>query len=502
MRSPSALLSLFAALPLLLAADPIEKQLAIQKAMAAAHQHLQQNHPAEAVAALEAQLLNADGNKAYLTLLRDAYQAELALLQQAPAAKADRIAQAKRKLELLGGDNVPPPPVTPALPPLTVPPADPTSSGPAAIPAPAPAGPAGEAAAAFKKGEFARAERLLASIGAGQLNADQKAAWAYCRIRLAADKVNAATCDPATAAAAEKDVQDALTLIPQHAELRKVAQQVLAAAMLKGGRTAGPTSPMPPPEWVSGPSPSRPNSSSGDAVETPSFRVRFTGNRQTAEAVAKVAEVLRKEISERWSGPPAGGWEPKCEIVIHPTAEAFARATARPAGTTGTTSVRLSGGRATERRIDLRADDAAVTSNALPRELTHVILADLFPDRPPPKWAEEGMAVLAGTSEEAARYKQTLRRCARDGEWIGLAQLMELKDFPGEKITGFYCESVSLTEYLVRLRGERGFTLFLRDCDRYGVQSALRRQYSIESPAALEAAWKRIALEVSRGQAP
>ena len=29
-----------------------------------------------------------------------------------------------------------------------------------------------------------------------------------------------------------------------------------------------------------------------------------------------------------------------------------------------------------------------------------------------------------------------------------------MKDFPADKITGFYCQSVSLTEYLVRAGGQ------------------------------------------------
>jgi hypothetical protein len=355
-----------------------------------------------------------------------------------------------------------------------------------------------EAAAAFKKEDYQQAERLFAALGAAKLNANEKAAWAYCRIRLAADKVNAPQCDAATASAAEKDVLDALKLIPQQSELQAVGQQVIAAAGLKAkGRDKAVATAMPAPDWNSKPS----AVSAGDLIETPSFRIRHSGNRDLAEVVAKAAEKLRKEIFERWSGPVAGPWDLKCEIVVHADGEAYGRSTGRPAGETGTALVRLTNGRASERRIDLRADDAAIASNALPRELTHIVLADLFPDKPPPKWAEQGMAVLAGSSEEANRYTHTLRRCARDGEWFGLAQLMDLKEFPGEKITGYFCESVSLTEYLIRLRGERNFTIFLRDCQRYGTAQSLKRQYEID-PQALEVAWKRAALEVGRGQAP
>ena len=499
----SALIVALVFVPFAIAADPVEKQLALQKAMATAQQCLQQRSPAEAVTALEGELSNADGNKTFLNLLRDAYLSELAVLMKDPAANADRLSQVRRKLDLLVGMKP-----AAALPATSAPTAAPSPSTAApSLPLPAtpattpPANPLADAIAAFKTGDYAHAERLFAARGADKLNPDQKAAWAYCRIRLAADKVNARDCDAAVAAAAEKDVTDALTLIPQHAELQKVARQVIAAANLKitarNGSGSATTHP-PAPDWTSSP----PGTVSANVVETASFRVRCAGNRELAESVARSAEQLRRHVFERWSGPPATNWDPKCEIVVHPTADVFARDAKRPVTSTGTASVRLTNGRAAERTIELRADDATMTVNALPRELTHVVLANLFPDKRPPRWAEEGMAVLACAADESARYSHTLRRCARDGEWFALPQLFDLKDFPAEKITGFYCQSVSLTDYLVRLRGEKSFTIFLRDCERYGTQQALRRQYNFESPQALEAAWKRTALEVGRGQAP
>jgi hypothetical protein len=95
-----------------------------------------------------------------------------------------------------------------------------------------------------------------------------------------------------------------------------------------------------------------------------------------------------------------------------------------------------------------------------------------------------------------------LPRAARDGELRSVGALFELKDFPADKITGFYCQSVSVTEYLIKLNGERNFKIFLGDAQRYGVAQALKRQYNIDGPQALEAAWSRACLEQARGQAP
>jgi hypothetical protein len=477
---------------------PVEKQLAVQSAMASARKCLDANMPAEAVAELEKELSRADGAKAYLNLLREAYLAELSRLEKDPSTNAERIARTRRKFALLGGNAANVKSAEPELgPPLVVPaagksPAPPSGDGnpwrgtsgaqPTSAPPTAPAK-AEDAVAAFKKGDFAGADKLFAAAGAAKLTPEQKTAWAYCRIKLAADRVNAPNCDPAAAANAAQDVADALELICDNAKLLATGRQVLKSAQAKakpGGGTAV----------------------AGELIETASFRVAHGGNRELGEAVAKAAEAGRKQVFERWSGPPSGSWQPKCLVVIHATAGDYAKATGKPAALTGHATIKLTNGRATERRIDLRADDTALVANALPRELTHVALADLFADKPPPRWALEGMAVLAGSQEEIDRYARTLPRCARDGELRSLAAFFELKDFPADKITGYYCQSVSVTEYLIKLRGERNFKIFLGDAQRYGVPQALKRQYNIDGPQSLEAAWKRACLEQARGQAP
>ncbi len=346
-----------------------------------------------------------------------------------------------------------------------------------------------DAVAAFKKGDFAEADKLFTAVGVTKLTTEQKTAWAYCRIKVAADRVNAPNCDAATATAAAESVADALELISDNAKLLAFGREVLKAAQAKA-KSAPPGVPAPPVV------------AAGDVVETASFRVHHSGNRELGDSVAKAAEASRKQIFERWSGPPGGAWQPKCEIVIHTDAKSYSKATGKPAALTGHATVTLANGRATARRIDLRADDDALATNALPRELTHVVLADLFADKPPPRWALEGMAVLAGSPEEISRYTRTLPRCVRDGELRTLAALFDLKDVPADKLTGFYCQSVSVTEYLVKLKGERNFKIFLSDAQRYGTAQALKRQYDIAGPQALETAWKRECLDQARGQSP
>lgn len=492
-RVPSVglLVAVVAASGPLTAADPVEKHLNLQRAMATARQHLDVNMPAEAVAVLEAVLADADGHRAFLALLREAYLAELYRLERTADGDPDRAARLRRKLALLG-PPVPSGGVTGAAGPAVVepsPPPVPSPGGAAAADAdhdgPLRSDAATAAAAAFKRGDYATAARLFAA--APDLTPEQKAAWAYCRLRSAAERLNALE-GPSAIATVEREVQDALALVPDHADLQRLGRRLLLA-LAGAASSRGEAEPDRAPAAA--------------VVETESFVVRHAGTADLAAAVARTAEQKRRAIFARWSGPPATAWVPKCEIILHPSADAYVRSCGRPMPGHGHATVRLSDRRVTHRRLDLLADDPDLLDTALPRELTHVVLADLFPDAPPPKWAETGMAVLAGPPDEVDRYLRTLPRCARDGDWFPLAQLLELADYPREKITGFYCQSVSVTEYLIRIGGgERNFTLFLRDCQRYGTAQALRRQYGLDGPEALERAWKRAVLGEGRGQAP
>ncbi len=500
---PAALVCALLVLPAARAADPVpvDRALAVQTAMAEAKELLAGNRPADAVEKLEVQLTHADGSRAYLDLLRTAYAAEAKQLQLT-GADPKRLAEVRTKLALLGGEPpAPAAPVLPAVPPPVVSRSDPP-------PKPAPPADAGgsdalkqaatlfnEAGAEPLKFKLAAAKFAAAFLGRVKMSQEQLAAWAYCRVRVAADDLNRSGNDPAAAAAVVAEVEDALKLAPENAGLQKVGHDLIAAARQRAGNTPAPARSNP---FTAAPSPA----DGWEVVETASFRVRHQGRRAQAEAVARAAEAKRNDIFARWSGPAGGGWEPKCEVFLHPTADAFARATGQPAAATGRAVVKLDGGRAVERRIDLRADDQAAADDALPRELTYVVLADLFPAAAPPKWAEAGMAVLASSPGEVDRYRRTLSRCYRNGELFPVEALFELKAPPAERVTAFSVQSVSLVDFLVKWKGEKAFTTFLRDAQRYGPAGALKTQYGVADPKQLEDLWTRSELSVGRAQAP
>jgi hypothetical protein len=323
-----------------------------------------------------------------------------------------------------------------------------------------------------------------------KMSPEQTAAWAYCRIKVAADKLNKST-DASTAADVITEVEGALSTVPDRLNLHEAANPVLAAARKRVGNTKPVTRT---------PAAIQPTESGWEAIETANFRVKYRTSKATADEAGRVAETARGDIFKKWSGPPGSNWSPKCEIVLHPTADAFAAATKLAAAATGRAEVQLSDGSATSRRIDLRADDETLIETALPRELTHIILADLYPSKPPPAWAALAMGVLSTNPDEVDRYLKTARRCARDGELLPVDKVLEAKEVPAKSVTGFHVESVALVDYLVRWKGEKAFTAFVRDAMRYGTDTALKRQYGLAGARALEDGWKRGTTPTVRGQ--
>lgn len=477
-----ALVSIFTFVIPSLAAEPpvdsIDRAILVQKAMADAKDYLAANNAAKATQVLEEQLTHANVNRAYLELLCKAYHGELTKLQLAKNPDLKRQDEITKRLSILEG-TTPKPAIVPAAATETVenkPGMDWLKT----------------AGTLFNQGSkdptrFREAADLFSKAfnGKTELSPEQLTAWAYCRIRLAAEDLNKPTATVATAQAAEADVKAALALAPSNPGLQKAGQDVLTAARSIMGTTT--------PEKTT---------ATQNTAETASISVTHQGHAELASAVSKAAEKYRKSISEKWFGPAGGNWSPKCEITLHATAASFAAATNMSDKATGKSDVSLENGTAKSRHIDLRADDANILEVTLPREMAHIILADLFPNKPPPRWAEEAIAIHSSAASEVERFKRAAPRLAADGLLPSAEQILTSNGFPSaDRITGFYVASVSIVDFLIEKKGERTFATFLTDGQRYGIETALRRQYGM-TPSQLDAAWRRSALTTARGQQP
>jgi len=329
------------------------------------------------------------------------------------------------------------------------------------------------ASEAFAAKRYAQAATLFAEADHRheRLTDAQKDEWAYSRLFNVAARLNRG---PATATEladlgreAEAALRDGST------RLRPFGNQLLDdIRRLNPGAVAAPV----PPGW--------------QVTETASFRVLHKGQAELAAEVGRIAEAGRRAMYERWVGPPAANWSPRCDVYVHPRGADYAAATGKPAANPGHSTVGTKAGRVVSRRIDVRADEPAMLDGVLPHEVTQVLLAELFADQPLPRWAVVGMAALAESPDGVARYLRAVPRLLKDKQLFAVGPFLERAQFPGPaEVTAFYAESVSLVSYLVSLKGPKAFTAFLEEAPRRGYAKALATHYGFKDPADLQDRW-------------
>jgi hypothetical protein len=157
----------------------------------------------------------------------------------------------------------------------------------------------------------------------------------------------------------------------------------------------------------------------------------------------------------------------------------------------GSSLVKEVGGRIIARRIDLLEESTDYLSAALPHELTHVILKDRFASKTLPRWADEGMAILADTEAKQKRHDSDLQTALRNQTTFRAAELLLMEDYPSASRFGtFYGQSASLTQFLVARRGAPEFVDFIDCAQKRGFDTAVRECYGFVNLGDLDHQWR------------
>lgn len=236
-----------------------------------------------------------------------------------------------------------------------------------------------------------------------------------------------------------------------------------------------------------------PSASPAGELGSENFRIVGVRDTATAQQTINACEQLRRQLFAFWfDGQVPQPWQPKCLVVIHPTDPQYLAAVGASAGSTVASSlVDDRRGVIFGRRIDIRASRAGWLS-ALPHELTHVVLADHFAGKSLPRWADEGMAILADPADKRERHASDLMRALGNRQQFRLVELIELREYPSASRWGcFYGQSASLAAHLIELKSPRDFIRFIDVSLAQGTPAALRTVYGFPSMGELEARWHR-----------
>lgn len=222
-----------------------------------------------------------------------------------------------------------------------------------------------------------------------------------------------------------------------------------------------------------------------------SFEVRGVPATQ-GDAIRDHAEdVRRRAFAEILGDEHPRPWRVRCEIHIHATADAFAAAVGGPpAVARGATSIEFAGDDVSLRRIDVMGDGLDAIPDALAHELVHVVLADHFTSGPPPRWADEGLALLFDSAAKQRGHDADFHEARRRGLAWSSRDLMAMEEYPPEAARQrvFYGQSAALVRWLVARRDAGTFIRFLDDCAVEGEQASLQRHYGFESYLVLDRA--------------
>lgn len=213
------------------------------------------------------------------------------------------------------------------------------------------------------------------------------------------------------------------------------------------------------------------------------FVVRsFVGGPAAAD-VARQCELVCSQLRRDVFGLEAATrWQPKCNVVLHATRQDYASAVGRGASqTVGSSAISISGGRVSQRRIDLLVVNAEQGLSALPHELVHVLFVDAFPNDPPPKWAEEGLALTMDPADKRARHARDLETVLRARSTIPLERLLADVEYPAtSQRAAFYGQSMSLVDYFLQLDSPKEFVRYLKLSAELGQDRALQTVYGID----------------------
>jgi hypothetical protein len=160
--------------------------------------------------------------------------------------------------------------------------------------------------------------------------------------------------------------------------------------------------------------------------------------------------------------------------------------------TVGSSLNRVEKDRVVSRRIDLLGGQTDFLTAALPHELTHVILRERFMKTKLPRWADEGIAILADTEAKQGRHFKDLQDAIAGRTTFSVAALVAMDGYPrSDRFGAFYGQSASLTEFLVSRKTPATFIQFIERADSDGYDKALEQYYGISGLADLDRQWRQ-----------
>src|SRR5438270_9188167 len=155
-----------------------------------------------------------------------------------------------------------------------------------------------------------------------------------------------------------------------------------------------------------------------------------------AKLVAESAEGWRKDLAKLWLEKELPDWPHPCQIDV-----------AIELGTlSGRTDIGFAGGRVYYQKVEIKGPLERVLKGPLPHELTHVLFAYHFGVQPP-RWADEGGAILSEDAAQGDRQRKFFRKILAEERSFSLRRLLAMRQYPDD-VPCLYAQGHSVSRFL------------------------------------------------------
>ncbi|MBU4376763.1 MAG: hypothetical protein KKD29_04715 [Candidatus Omnitrophica bacterium] len=218
--------------------------------------------------------------------------------------------------------------------------------------------------------------------------------------------------------------------------------------------------------------------------------VIYHQNRDLANKLSWKAEYYYKKIVGHFGVPEFRPWEgkEKGQIYLYKTKSDYMKATGAPEWSGGIAQLSAS-------RFATYEDSPNLATTTFPHELTHILFHLFVGKKRMPLWVEEGMAQFEEEDETTIyRSKRFIKWNIKEGKYIRLVDLFNMRVVPEDNVDLFYTESASVVDHLIsdNIRTSYGkFLTYLKNGEP--VESALAKAYQWKYKngiSDLETRWK------------
>jgi len=233
-------------------------------------------------------------------------------------------------------------------------------------------------------------------------------------------------------------------------------------------------------------------SGSARQAVSPNFQIDCRSKGHDARQVALLGERWRDRLLETWRPQDEPiRWKVSCQIIVHPSRHSYVTALGRGSqNSLGSSWLEFEKEQVSKRQIDLLPDHSGELC-AMAHELTHVLVADYFGGKQLPRWADEGMAILADSEEKRRLHQRDLTLALSQRKAFHSAELLAVTDYPdATRIPAFYGQSASMVAFLCRRDKPAKFLEFVQLATKNGHETSLREVYGLSGHAELEQLWR------------